>query len=249
MKEELLQRPESPQRFSGDSLNVYAQIVGINKRKFPSVEEFPSELILPLGVIGSLPDAIAATLSDERERKQSVFWDERNQTFREGTIIKGTSRSVGHREYMKDIFFGRKALLTYHTHRPNPQNSEYPLRLSPGDVAIARALPRSGYIQGVGSKDGGTFIFQTERAARLPLSAYAIALREDPGHIIIGTLEVLRRLREDPELDFREIARELDMKSFDKAEHTIDRAGFVKYTWKRDEQGNFSKGLYLTRAR
>jgi hypothetical protein len=61
-------------------------------------------------------------------------------------------------------------MLSYHTHRDGGDETGYPGDFSIRDIGWMKGRPRDAFMMGVGSIKGGSFAFQTEKSARLPLS-------------------------------------------------------------------------------
>lgn len=148
--------------------NVYLQMLNLDRLPI-SPDEIPGRILLPSGFIGDLEQSILATTLDGRERSQSISW-------------KASKGYVGHKVYKGDelhtstldaistllrVFFGRKHLLSYHTHPKNGNPG-----FSSHDIELYLSSPRMSFISVVGSNLGILALLQTTKTAHLPISVF-----------------------------------------------------------------------------
>ncbi|OGG35549.1 hypothetical protein A2363_03415 [Candidatus Gottesmanbacteria bacterium RIFOXYB1_FULL_47_11] len=147
---------------TNDALNAYSHLVGLESRRYPALRELPLIIDIPIEYLGDASRAISLTRNDGLERAQFIKY--KNGIITKSPIEVGTSTSVKIPVTNYDIFLGEKALLDYHVH------PGFDDRLSVEDFRFNRSIPRASFITAVFSYDGGTFIFQTDKSAKLPLS-------------------------------------------------------------------------------
>lgn len=237
-------------RFSGDPLAVYAQLVGVPERRYPELDEFPPDLLLPMEAIGSFFDNVVRTSQDGKERYQTIQWDEQHQIFEPNRSVVEVGR-FGVIVRPPKEFFGRKDLLMYHTHplfKPDPSLSG---DFSQVDVAELRSNPRLAYIWGVGSEVGGVFVFQTRQSAALPFSSTARFYGELLLEFFVRPYSILSNYQDenflmDPDDTTIGMIRRQSL-SIDHKVDYLEARGYGCYLWKPDEQKP-ERGLYLRRV-
>lgn len=156
--------------------DVYVKLLGLNE--FPrSPEETPNRILIPTEALGSLKSSIIDSNLDRRERGQKIFWNSKTGSFEAGKVILGTktTTTLPLIDSAIKIYFGRKALIYYHTHPPNTTTSYYPedleISFSKMDIGEIKASPRLAFIYLVVSNPGISALFQTEVSSRLPFSS------------------------------------------------------------------------------
>jgi|GEM_PF-1800355 len=202
--------------FTKDTLRLYLSFLGLSELP-RSVSEMPPTMNLPLGLFGDIEDSILQTNADGLERAQEVFFDILTQQFKCSKVFQGGPDSTGneHTLYkMLNSYFGRKPLLSWHTH---PKGIWY---FSTWDVASAKALQRKGYIHVVGSERGVVAMMQTDKTAKMPLSS----------QIIYD--ETITRLRQ---------CRFIDMNNVETA-RIMEELGYGYYYW--FPNGGVQKGIF-----
>ena len=106
------------------SYDIYREWLGLSPEKsggaekLPLLEELPKHVILPLGLLGSLPKSILTTLEDGKERSQAINWAFGS---RAGRVCVGDKNSVTvglEAAVFSSSFFRQRnpGLVFYHTH-------------------------------------------------------------------------------------------------------------------------------------
>lgn len=178
MKGEIISSPETKK--SGDSLFVYGQLLGLAEKYYPTVEELPEHIVLRPEILGSLEESILTSDRTGVHLSQSVWWNKKQRRFTPGKVIWGTENETRQLSLIDTgkFYFGRKPLFYYHTHPWGYNEFSY------YDFAIFVAWPQFGFIFTVGSVKGCSFLFQTERSAKIPFSSRV------QQHIELARLEI-----------------------------------------------------------
>lgn len=143
-------------------MSKYAHLLGLEKKRYPTLKELPLTIDLSIEYLGDASCAIALTRQDGLERSQATYFQKGLITYSQ--LVSGTFDTVSDKNRLKDVFFGQKAFLDWHIH---PDNDS---RLSPEDNRLFAAFPRNAFIFAVFGYSKGTFLFQTEKSAQLPFS-------------------------------------------------------------------------------
>lgn len=190
--------------FHGDTLSVYAKILGLRERRYPKIDEFPEELDFPTEFLGSFFEDIEETKIDNRERARAVSWDEKENITVTGRLATGIGNMVLDIDSVGRSFFGNKALLFYHTH-PIPiliydakeGDPSWYKDFSIIDIARMRSFPRNAFITGLGSNLGGVFAMQTDSSSQLPFSVIDRYLGSLYGQTFGPILSEMIKLKKD----------------------------------------------------
>ncbi len=153
---------ESASRNAGEE---YLKIIHLDHLP-KSPEDMPDRVFLPPEALGSLEQAILDTSSDAKERDQIIDYN-KGKGFVPGKVSIGNNDSINswaalHHEWK--AFLGRKGLAFFHTH-PGV------IPFSPEDIAFQSGNRRLAFINLLGTKSRVMATFQTEKSARLPISA------------------------------------------------------------------------------
>lgn len=254
---ELTSISREKKQVSGGTLSVYSQIVGLKEKRYPTISEFPDFLFLDNKYLGSFFGAIKQTGLDGLERSQSTFWNEKKAEIDATQLAVGTSNNAGTLRNKLRIYFGRKALLHYHTHSKDEtsKDSTWHKDFSAVDIAHMKSFPRGAYINVVGSDLGAVFVFQTEKSARLPV--YSVATYGWEFFKIFVTMALIERQKYVEEKDIKsnkdltindieEIAHRVSDKiRLTKKGEYLQDSGYGCYIWTPSESDSSSEGITL----
>ncbi|KKW10387.1 MAG: hypothetical protein UY49_C0024G0004 [Microgenomates group bacterium GW2011_GWC1_49_7] len=160
---------------SSKSLNEYAQIVGVRETRYPSLHEFPQTLYLEPRLLGDFKKNILLTTKDGLERAELIYDTSGDISTRQ--FIMGKKNII---IPSQGVYFGKKPLFFYHTHFPFSEKERHKYGVDKGDESKFSVTdvfnyienPRLGFIYGVGSKEGATFLLQTKKSAGIPFSSF-----------------------------------------------------------------------------
>lgn len=159
--------PERYKRHSAE--DVYLNILGLkNIEELKSPEDFPSELDVPAWFLGDMETLLSASLDDEKERGQLVFWDAKENAAANSKVFEGKREDMGWEHsverIVKSTFSKERILNEYHLH------PYWDLNPSPADLAFFCSSPRI-YNHMIGNSYGVVLFMKTEAALKLPVSA------------------------------------------------------------------------------
>lgn len=168
MTEDLSEIAEKPK--PSTCKEAYLHLLGIDSGPVPEIGSFPEIVILPPEMIPGFFTAIDETNKDRRERGAIVGWDKSKKEPRSSAIKIGSEDKINMITIPQLLGLGNKQLIIWHTHPPLT-NPNYTAMLSSYDVSSTINSQRHAFIDGIGSKDGGMFSFQSNTAGKTPFSS------------------------------------------------------------------------------
>ncbi len=217
---------ECDKRF--DRLAIYSQLLGLPERRYPrDFAEFSAHVFLPGDLVTSMGDMVMESEKAYKEKEQIIDWDRSSQKYIAGIPTTGNDHFVPvPKEQWDSIYFGKKALFEYHVHPRVHFFNAHGILFSPDDMALFYSYPRYSYIHAVMTSCGGSFVFQTQRASKLPFSSEY-------------RYRHIRRMIKDPDVDFLVHG------------HRWKQLGYGLYLWFPKEvienRNPMSEGISLTR--
>lgn len=161
------------------SKEAYLSLLGVENVQVPEIGMFPEIVTIPSNIIPGFFEAIEETNKDGRERGAVVRWNSSTKEPFSTTIKIGTGDEIWLASIPNAMGFGRKKLISWHTHPPQESFFTPATSLSDADVRSTIALQKHVFIDGIGSKDGGMFAFQSETASKTPFSSTQKALEAE----------------------------------------------------------------------
>lgn len=231
IKPELIPLVQKERVFSGNTREVYCQILGCKKMP-KSPDEMPGKIFLPPEVLGSAEEAILMTLRHGEEQSQFVDWNKERRCFIPLHLFWGSEEEISlyaYEEIDRRIKLGKKALLFYHTH-PGWRYARFAFET---DVALIKALPKLAFIFAVYGENEAAFLCQTKKSERLSLKERLLLFSKLKSHQKLIKAEAV-------EIKDSEVA-------------IYEREGFVLYHWRpyhltKIREGDLRNGLIASRV-